>query len=424
MASKRNTVNSPSIQLPPQAATTASAKGNTKLVPVAQRAATTTPGTGGDELDESVTLHREDTMGSTSDSDDSLNDPFEKAQTSKKRLRQEDTPSPGAQAPPRRPRVEYSATAGQDPSPLPPEVRQLSESPLAAPEVIEITTSPPAVAMDEQPEEPTIDPDLYRYLLSSKDEVEDQLYEGTLSSTDNLVGLIDAGMEASDQELSSFIETWINQNFEKRKTTRPGRRAAVPPDTQAVEVRSGSNPKARPSAAGCQAKGRGKGTQKARHYGKQSTGNNPRAALYKNAQDLFNKNKTTIAHDLSERRPVKRSYVCPPKFIRQGHRCYYFSKDVATWQEAMFRCRDMHSNIAIIKNAHQDELIRRVLSKKSLDPTQRWLGGVYDWQNMTWKWAASGKLLTYSGFPESDGDTDKESLRWQCIIMDPSLEYK
>ncbi|CAG9825822.1 unnamed protein product [Phaedon cochleariae] len=141
----------------------------------------------------------------TSDSEDSWNDPPQIALTSKKRLRQADTPSPGAQAPPRRPRVEYSTTASQDPSPLPPEVRQLSESPLAAPEVIEITTSPHAVAMDEQPGEPTIDPDLYRYLLSSKDEVEDQLYKGTLSSTDNLIGLIDAGMEASDQELPSFI---------------------------------------------------------------------------------------------------------------------------------------------------------------------------------------------------------------------------
>ncbi|CAG9818127.1 unnamed protein product [Phaedon cochleariae] len=159
MASKRNTVNSPSVQLPPQAAMTASAKGKTKLVSMAPRAATTTPGTGCDELDDSVYgtprssldpievpavlpiasspgIHSSQIPGpstgripraapvTTSDSEDSSNDPPQMALTSKKRLRQEDTPSPGAQAPPRRPQVEYSTTAGRDPSPLPPEVRQ------------------------------------------------------------------------------------------------------------------------------------------------------------------------------------------------------------------------------------------------------------------------------------------------------------
>ncbi|KAJ8964446.1 hypothetical protein NQ314_004905 [Rhamnusium bicolor] len=72
------------------------------------------------------------------------------------------------------------------------------------------------------------------------------------------------------------------------------------------------------------------------------------------------------AQELPEKRPVKRSYVCPPKFVRQGHRCYFFSKEPATWQDAHFHCRDMHSNIAIIKNANQDKLIRNFLSTKSL----------------------------------------------------------
>ncbi|CAG9818129.1 unnamed protein product [Phaedon cochleariae] len=237
MTSKRNTVHSPSIQLLLQAVLTASAKGKTQFVLMAPRASTTTLGTGCEELDDPVYgtprssldpmevtavlpiasspgIHSSQIPGLASgrnrwaapvnniDRDDSLNEPPPMAQTSEKRLRQEDTPS---QAPPKGPRIEYSTTAGQEPSPTPPEVRQLSESPLATPDVTEVTTSPRAVAMDEQPEKPTIDPDLYGYLLSSKNDVEEQVYEGTLSSTDNLVGL-DAGMETSDQELSFVIE--------------------------------------------------------------------------------------------------------------------------------------------------------------------------------------------------------------------------
>ncbi|KAJ3656309.1 hypothetical protein Zmor_015395 [Zophobas morio] len=119
----------------------------------------------------------------------------------------------------------------------------------------------------------------------------------------------------------------------------------------------------------------------------------------------------------------KRSYVCPPNFIRLSHRCYYFSKEAATWQDAYFQCRDLHSNLAIIKTPNQDKLIRRTLSKKPLEPLERWLGGLYDWEQMTWKWAASGKPLVYQGFSRMEPE-DKEKLRWHCIIVDPNLQFK
>ncbi|CAH1104191.1 unnamed protein product [Psylliodes chrysocephalus] len=123
------------------------------------------------------------------------------------------------------------------------------------------------------------------------------------------------------------------------------------------------------------------------------------------------------------RHPVKRSYVCPPKFIRQGHRCYYFSKHPLSWNEALFQCRDMHSNLAVVQNRNQDKLIKSFLSKKTLDPLERWLGGVYDWRKMAWKWAASGKPLAFNGFPKEVSPKDPESLRWHCIIVDPALQF-
>lgn len=58
-----------------------------------------------------------------------------------------------------------------------------------------------------------------------------------------------------------------------------------------------------------------------------------------------------------------------------------------------------------------------------LDSSERWLGALYDWKQMTWRWAASGKPLTFQAFGESTLE-DKEQLRWHCIIMDPKLQYK
>lgn len=55
------------------------------------------------------------------------------------------------------------------------------------------------------------------------------------------------------------------------------------------------------------------------------------------------------------------------------------------------------------------------------EPLERWLGGVFDWGKQSWKWAASGKPLQFNGFGESQKE---ENLRWQCIIMDPSIGYR
>lgn len=123
------------------------------------------------------------------------------------------------------------------------------------------------------------------------------------------------------------------------------------------------------------------------------------------------------------RSPVKRSYACPPKFIRLSHRCYFFSKEKTTWQEAYFQCQSMHSNLAIIKNINQEKLIRKTLSRSSLEPLERWIGGRFDWQQKRWKWAASGKTVLYDGFDSSVNQTE-ENLQWNCIVIDPKLDYK
>ncbi|XP_044752188.1 uncharacterized protein LOC123312059 [Coccinella septempunctata] len=119
--------------------------------------------------------------------------------------------------------------------------------------------------------------------------------------------------------------------------------------------------------------------------------------------------------------PVKKTYVCPKHFVRVGRRCYFFSKNSATWQQAIHKCQDKQSSIAIIKTANQDRRIRKILSRPTHAIHERWIGGMYNWKKMKWLWATTGKPLIYQGF-HSQNFT--ESQKWHCIIMDPAVKYE
>ncbi|KAL3282920.1 hypothetical protein HHI36_006078 [Cryptolaemus montrouzieri] len=126
------------------------------------------------------------------------------------------------------------------------------------------------------------------------------------------------------------------------------------------------------------------------------------------------------AHN-SDVQPTTKTYVCPRRFVRVGRRCYFFSKNSATWQDAYHQCRDRKSNIAIIKTANQDKRIRKILFRPTHAIRERWLGGMYNWKQMKWLWASTGKPLGYHGFASQNFT---ESQKWHCIIMDPALDYK
>ncbi|CAG9771469.1 unnamed protein product [Ceutorhynchus assimilis] len=131
----------------------------------------------------------------------------------------------------------------------------------------------------------------------------------------------------------------------------------------------------------------------------------------------------SIVTATSVERKAAKNYGCPSNFIRLSHRCYFFSKEKATWQDAFYQCHSMHSSLAIIRNSNQDKLIKKTLSKNTMEPLERWLGGRYDWQQKRWKWAASGKPLSYKGFDKSVNQ-EEEILQWNCIIIDPLLQLK
>ncbi|CAG9860714.1 unnamed protein product [Phyllotreta striolata] len=126
----------------------------------------------------------------------------------------------------------------------------------------------------------------------------------------------------------------------------------------------------------------------------------------------------------SKAHSLKKIHDCPKNFIKQGHKCYYYSPQALSWSEAMFKCRDLRSNLAVIQRRNQNKLLRSFLSRNNtLEPAERWLGGVYDWKKSTWKWASSGKSLTFNGFPKETPAADPKDLQWNCIIMDPAKQY-
>ncbi|KAF5269208.1 hypothetical protein FQR65_LT02509 [Abscondita terminalis] len=118
-----------------------------------------------------------------------------------------------------------------------------------------------------------------------------------------------------------------------------------------------------------------------------------------------------------------RQYVCPPEYLKLNQHCYYFSKNKTTWQDAFFTCQDLRGKFAIIKHVNQDKMLRNFLNKISIQNEERWIGGLYDWEQMKWKWGASGQEMIFKGFSQMAPE-DKEKLQWHCTVLDPNLDYK
>ena len=63
---------------------------------------------------------------------------------------------------------------------------------------------------------------------------------------------------------------------------------------------------------------------------------------------------------------MKKDYICPPNFVRNGNSCYYFSTHIATWQEAHFECKDKGSELARLEKGWEDRNMRSYLNRPEL----------------------------------------------------------
>ncbi|KAF4518149.1 hypothetical protein B566_EDAN008851 [Ephemera danica] len=115
------------------------------------------------------------------------------------------------------------------------------------------------------------------------------------------------------------------------------------------------------------------------------------------------------------------SYLCPAGFVRLGNACYMLSQHIATWQEAHFACRDLGSQLAGLETAWEDQTIRHYLNKEELARLERWIGGIFNWEQKRWIWGSSGKRMSYQGFSRR---SPNEERQWHCVLLDPTRLYR
>lgn len=65
----------------------------------------------------------------------------------------------------------------------------------------------------------------------------------------------------------------------------------------------------------------------------------------------------------------KSGVSCPHDFVLVGKKCYFFSTERQTWQEAYWKCLSANSTLAVISKAEQDDLLRNYLNKHKLGKT-------------------------------------------------------
>lgn len=54
---------------------------------------------------------------------------------------------------------------------------------------------------------------------------------------------------------------------------------------------------------------------------------------------------------------------------------------------------------------------------------ERWIGGIWDWEQKCWVWGETGTPLKYQGFTRKSRNNGQDN-RWHCIAMDPTVLYR
>ncbi|XP_029158678.1 uncharacterized protein LOC114930966 isoform X2 [Nylanderia fulva] len=130
-----------------------------------------------------------------------------------------------------------------------------------------------------------------------------------------------------------------------------------------------------------------------------------------------NQSRTVRQHE-----PVKR-FACPVGFFRLKRFCYYLSAGMAPWRDAYFHCKDRNATLAILDRNGKDRMLRKYLMGDQFTKLERWIGGIFNWQQMAWEWGVTGEKMVFQSFGKMEPGKS-EKYAWHCIIMDPVLKYK
>lgn len=118
---------------------------------------------------------------------------------------------------------------------------------------------------------------------------------------------------------------------------------------------------------------------------------------------------------------ARRMYaLCPPEFQKIGNDCFFMSDRKENWLDAHFECKDRNSKLAEpLKFA--DRRLRKYLQEKDLVHGEKWIGGMYNYQQKKWKWGYNGGEMKYQAFDDAIQDTN---LQYHCTTMDPNVDYR
>ncbi|CAL1688079.1 unnamed protein product [Lasius platythorax] len=130
-----------------------------------------------------------------------------------------------------------------------------------------------------------------------------------------------------------------------------------------------------------------------------------------------NQSRTVRQHE-----SVKR-FACPVGFFRLKRFCYYLSAGTAPWRDAYFHCKDRNATLAILDRNGKDRMLRKYLMGDQFTKLERWIGGIFNWQQMAWEWGVTGEKMVFQSFGKMEPGKS-EKYAWHCIIMDPALKYK
>ncbi|XP_033732133.1 perlucin-like [Pecten maximus] len=110
---------------------------------------------------------------------------------------------------------------------------------------------------------------------------------------------------------------------------------------------------------------------------------------------------------------------CRNGWIQFENSCYFLSKDAETWAEASIICVDLHSRLATVESAAENNFLKAEAHR--LNAVGYWLDGTdFEVENV-WRWAASGNTITYTNW---GGHDPNEATHANCLALWRDFGYQ
>ncbi|XP_030635268.1 ladderlectin-like [Chanos chanos] len=107
---------------------------------------------------------------------------------------------------------------------------------------------------------------------------------------------------------------------------------------------------------------------------------------------------------------------CPPGWEKFQDRCYLFVSTPRTWAEAERECLRLGGNLASVRNAAEDSVLRKMLRNQ-----RTWIGAYDATQDGLWLWS-DGSKFDYSGWMSGEPN-NHNGRREDCVEIRNASKY-